>query len=510
MSAIDVQVGTRSRTAPRVLPPLVRPVWVIAAVVVLVLVAAAAGYGYHRDELYFLQAARHLAWGYADQPPLTPLLARLMTAIAADSLVVLRLPAALAGGAVVLVTGLLARELGAERRGQILAAACMAVSALLPAVSHLLSTSAFDLLAWTVLSWLIVRVLRGADPRVWLLVGVVAGVGLMNKALVAFYLAGVGAGVLLAGPRHVLRERWLWLGALIALVMSSPYLVWQAANGWPQLGLSAAIASGSSGTSEPVALFLPFQLVLVSPLLVPVWGAGLVRLFRDPDVRDARAFAWAYGVLAVVFMATGGKPYYLGGLYPVLLAAGAVPLVSWLTRGRRTLRRAALGSALGLSAVVAAVLMLPVVPASALPDTPIVDINYDAGETIGWPRFVDTVAAVYHDLPDDQRADAVLVTGNYGEAGALDHYGPAHGLPRAYSGHNAYGFWGAPPDSADTAVVVGLGEAFLQRHFATCVEAARIDNGLDLDNDEQGAIVWVCRDPVQPWSALWPAFRRLG
>jgi hypothetical protein len=341
-------------------------------------------------------------------------------------------------------------------------------------------------------------------------VGLVAGIGLQNKMLVAFLLVGLAAGILIAGPRAVLRSPWPWAAAAIMLILLAPNLVWQAANGWPLLALSAAIAAGSSGTSEPWYVFLPFQLVLVSPLLVPVWAAGLWRLARDPRLRPYRAFAVAYPLLAVVFMATGGKPYYLAGLYPVLLAAGAEPVLRWVRARASVLRGVLLGSALVLGAAVNAVLMLPLVPVQHLAATPITDVNYDAGETVGWPAFVRTVAAAQTALPAAERAGAVVLTANYGQAGAVDHYGGELGLPRAYSGHNSYADWGPPPESATTTIVVGFDGQPIERWFGSCVEAARIDNGVGLDNEEQGTPVRVCRDRRAPWVQIWPHLRHVG
>jgi Dolichyl-phosphate-mannose-protein mannosyltransferase len=494
------------RTADVAWRPLLIPTGVVAAVLVL----TSGRYGYHRDELYFLRAGKELAWGYPDQPPLTPLLARVISAIAPESLIALRLPSAIAAGLVVLLTGLTARELGAGRVAQVLAASCMAAAALLLGVGHLLSTSTFDLLAWTGLTWLVVRALQRDDARIWLWVGVLAGIGLLNKSLVAFLIVALLLGLLVVGPRHHLRSGWFWLGAAIALVIWFPHLVWQADNGWPQLELSRAIAAGSSGTSEPWQLFIPFQLVLISPVLAPVWIAGLVRTFRDTALRRVRAIGCAYVILLGVFLLTGGKPYYLGGLYPVLLAAGAQPAVDWVQRRRERDTRWPLGTAIAISAAVSALLMLPLVPVSALHATPIPEINYDAGETVGWPRFVDTVAGVYDDLPPTERDNAVLLTGNYGEAGALDRFGPEHGLPQAYSGHNAYAEWGPPPDTATTVVAVGIDGARLGQWFGEVEAVARIDNGVDLDNEEQGATVRVCRDPRVSWSELWPEITHLG
>jgi hypothetical protein len=255
---------------------------------------------------------------------------------------------------------------------------------------------------------------------------------------------------------------------------------------------------------------VPFQLALISPVLAPVWITGLVQTFRDPTLRPVRAIGCAYLILLGVFLLTGGKPYYLGGLYPVLLAVGAQPTVDWVRRRRERETRWPLATAVAISAVVSALLMLPLVPVSALHATPIPEVNYDAGETVGWPRFVDTVAGVYNDLPPGERDEAVLLTGNYGEAGALDHFGPEYGLPQAYSGHNAYAEWGPPPDTATTVVAVGFDGTRLEQWFGEVEAVARIDNGVDLDNDEQGATVWVGRDLRLPWPGLWPEITHLG
>src|SRR5215211_1430725 len=295
----------------------------VAASTTVLLVAFASGYGYHRDELYFLAAGKHLAWAYADQGPLTPLIARAMDEIARDSLTALRLPSALASGATVLITGLLARELGGSRRAELLAASCAAVASIVLFTGHLLSTSTIDLLAWTSLSLVAVRAVRTGEDRLWLAAGVVLGVALLNKPLPAFLALGLLAGVALAGPRRLLRNPYVWSGAAIALLLWSPWILWQADHGWPQLDVSRSVAEGRSTSSEPWWAVVPFQLLLVSPLLAPVWIAGLVRLFRDPAVREFRFLAWAWAVLAVVFMASGGKPYYLAGLLPALLGAGA-------------------------------------------------------------------------------------------------------------------------------------------------------------------------------------------
>jgi hypothetical protein len=468
----------------------------LAAAVAVALIMLSERYGYHRDELYFLAAGERLDWSYADQGPLTPAIAAAADAIAPDSILVLRLPSALAAAAMILLTALIARELGGGRRPQLLAAGSVAVGVVFLQVGHLLSTTTFDLLAWTLITWLTVRAVRTGDDRLWLVAGVGLGLGLLNKPLPAFLALGLLAGVAIGGPRHLLRSPWVWAGALVALALWSPWLIWQASNGWPQIEVSSEIAAGSSTSSEARWAILPFQFLLVSPLLAPVWIAGLWGLFRDAGLRDYRFFGWTWVALSAVFIASGGKPYYLAGLFPILLAAGAIVIDPWLDRGRVRLRRAAVGAAVAISAVAGAIIALPVLPADR--SDFVVDVNEDIGETIGWPEMVEQVAAVVEEAP----GEPVIFTANYGEAGAIDRFGPAHGLPRAYSGHNAYADWGRPPGEAGPIVTVGISDRLLDGWFRGCRAATSLSNEAGIENDEFGAPVAVCASPVGPWSEL--------
>lgn len=471
-----------------------------------VLTACAARYGYHRDELYFLAIGAHPAFGYVDQPPLLPLLAHGLDAASGHSLVVLRVAPAVAGAAVVLVTGLLAREFGAARGAQLLAATSMGVSAILVDVAHIASTSVFDLLVWTLLTWLVVRALRD-DGRVWLAAGVVAGIGLEVKTLAVLLLFALLVGILAVGPRGAFASRWLWAATLIALVLWAPNVLWQATHGWPQLALSRSIATGGSGTSQPRWLFVPYQAVLVSPVLTPLWVAGWWRLARDPGLRTWRSLAVAFPLLMLLFVVVGGKPYYLCGMYPALLAAGAAPALAWVGRGAGRARGVGLGAAVGLSAAVSALLMLPILPVAVLHSTPVPTINYDAGETVGWPRFVATVGAAYDALPGGQRATTVVIGANYGEAAAVARYRPD--VP-VFGAQNSLWDLGPPPAATTTAIVVGYTGPQLHRWFGDVAQVATIDNGVALDNDEQGEAVWRCSSPTLGWAVIWGQARRLG
>ncbi len=492
------------RQHPRVAWSLVLPV---AVAEVLLLAATADRYGYHRDELYFRVAARHPAWGYDDQPALTPLLGRFSEWAFGGDPRGLRMLSAVAIGLVVVLVALIARELGAGRAGQMVAALATAASGAAMAVGHLLSTTTFDVLFWVTLVYIVARILGGGDERQWLLVGLAAGVGLENKHLILLLVFALACGCLLARRWELARSPWLWAGAALAVALWLPNLLWQARHGWPQLELASKIAEEEAAANR--IELLPLQFLLIGPLLAPLWLGGLWWLLRRAEARPYRPLGLAYVVLLAIALLMGAKPYYTMGLLLALLGAGGVVAERWL-RNRRG-RKLALGVVIGVSAVVAALITLPLVPVKDVHATPIPDINEDAIETIGWPAFAATVARVWSQLPESERSTAVVYASNYGEAGAIARYGPALGIPRAYSGHNAFWRFGRPPDGARPVIVVGYRRAeALRGDFSGCVLSARIDNGVDLDNEEQGAAIWTCASTVDNWSTLWPRLRSLN
>jgi Dolichyl-phosphate-mannose-protein mannosyltransferase len=469
----------------------------VAAGAYLVVELAFAGrYGHSRDELYFLACADHMAWGFVDQPPLTPALAWLQRELWGESVVGLRVLPMLAGAACVVLAGALARRLGAGAAGQALAAACVAAAGVFLVAGHLLTTTVFDLLAWTVVLYVAVRVLGGSDERLWLLAGAVAGVGLLNKWSVAFLGLALLVGLALADRRR-LRSPWPWLGAALALALWVPNLAWQVDHDWPTLDFARELREENSGLGAAAA-FLAGQVLVPGPLAAPVWLAGLWWLLRSAEGRPYRALGWAYLSLVALFVVAGGKDYYTAGLLPVLFAAGAVALERRAAAGRRFGPRAAtaLAAAGGLVALPVA---LPVLPARTLGDVPLQEINYDLAESIAWPRLVGQVARAYHSLPPGQRTRTAILTGNYGEAGAIERFGSRHGLPTPFSGHNGYWLWGPPPGTADTVLAVGFPDSYLGARFPTCRRVGRLDNGLGVDNEEQGRSIHVCRGAPRPW-----------
>ena len=469
--------------------------WAAAAQAV-VLTVGSIGYGFHRDELYFRMLAP--AWGYVDQPPLTPWLARTLTSLVADEAWALRIPATVASAASVVLLGLITRELGGDRKAVALAAWGAAFAGLPLALGHVLLTATIDLPLTLAVVLAVLLALR-ADPRWWLAAGAVAGLATWNRLLVPLLLLGVVLGLAVLGPRAPLRTRWPWLGAAVAAVVGAPNLVYQWQHDWPQLAMGRALAeSNAADVRADLPLIL---LIAIGPPLVVVWLLGAWEAWRQPRARWLLAPA---AVLLAFTVVAAAQPHYPLAMIAVLYAVGCLPLARWV--GSHLWRLVVVVALVALNAVVCVVIALPVVPVTALGGTPLPDLSTLVADQVGWPRYVEQVASVVAQA-DDPRA--VVITSNYGEAGAVSRYGPALGLPAPYSGQNALGAGPGPPEGTRTVVFVGWQLDDVSELFGACTVLARLDNGVGVDNEEQGAPVALCRDPVLPWSRLWPRLAHL-
>jgi 4-amino-4-deoxy-L-arabinose transferase-like glycosyltransferase len=487
-----------SRDAPdrlaRNLPRLaVRGVLAVAALKLVLQAAFLTPYGWHRDEFYYLVGGRHLDLGYVDHPLLVPWVARLVDEVFGPSLVALRLVPALLGVATVVLTALLARELGGGRVAQVMASLCVALSPGLLAMNHWFQTPSFDVLAWVAASFALVRLLRTGDERWWLGVGAACAFGLLAKTTIVIWALGLVVGLLVTPARRHLRSRMLLLGLLIAAIAALPFVIFQLQHGAPFLEFTQNMNERTGGAEQPI--FVPGQLILAGPAAAFVWIPGLWVLFRRDTFSRYRAFGWAYVVAFVLLLASAGKTYYLLPAYPVLLAAGA----TYLERTRWPSWPKGLLAGLVVQTVLILPAVLPVLPLDTARDTPWFGTHDDIAEQVGWPELVDTVS----DVVDRQRGPTVVVTGNYGEAGALDVLGDLD-VP-VWSDQNSYWLWSeeeTPPADA-TFVTIGLGPGERARSFETCTTAAHVDNGRDVDNEEQGMPVVVCSGLRRPWSETW-------
>ena len=496
--------------ADPVVPPFDRLVIAVGAVACAVLLALSTRYGFHRDELYFIECARHLQASYVDQPVLTPLLAWVSLKLFGVSLLALRLWPALAAGATVVLAGLTAREFGGGRRAQLLAAVAAATMPVVLGGDHLFGPTAFDIVAWAALALVVAKIGRTGDVRWWPAGGLVLGLGLANKHSVGLFAVALVIGVFLSGGRRLVLNRWFLAGAVIAVVFTIPDIWWQVQHQWATIAMSGALARENGGLVN-IAGWVIGQLIMSALALVGVWVAGLRFLWRSG--RPAwRGLAWAYAILFVFFaVTTGGKIYYLAGAYIYLLAAGTVAIDGWLAARAGRLGRLLVATA--ASAAVAVPLVLPVLPPGDVGWTQAV--NPVLAESVGWPQLVSTVRTVWSSLPPGRRASAVIFASNYGEASAINVLGS--GLPQAVSGHNTYWWWGPGNPRATTVVAVmpgpkdgGGDAAYLGQFFSSVRAVATLSNPYGLHNQEWGGHVYLCTGPRTAWSQIWPQLRQYG
>ncbi len=466
-------------------------------------------YGYHRDELAYLDDARRLDWGYVDHPPLAPAVARLALALFGPSLAGLRLFPTLASVGVVVLTGLMARELGGGRFAQGLAALCALVATLYLISGTLFQTLAFDQLIWLAVTFLFIRLLKTDNPRLWLAIGAVLGLGLETKLTIVFYTAGLAVATLLSPARRHLLTPWPWLGALLATVIFLPHVIWQMDHNWISLTYLRAINARDTAIGRTEG-FLPEQLSLPNPITLPVWVAGLIYLFSRPG-RPFRPLAWLYLVTGALLFVMHGRSYYLGPMYGVLFAAGGVALERVL-QGRAAWLKPALVALVAIGGIVAAPIGLPIAPVNSPLWTFVDGVHDNFREMIGWEEMAGSVASVYRSLPPEERARTGIVAENYGEAGAINQYGPALGLPRAVSGVNTYFYWGPGDPSYDSYIVLGYTRDDLEKTCREVQDAGVITNRYGVRNEEttRHSMFYICRHPTPPLQQLWPTMQHFG
>ena len=492
--------------------------WSLGAACLVLHLFANPHYGVFRDELYFIVCGLHPALGYVDQPPLVPLIGAASFKLFGTALTPLRLAPALAMSAAVALTADFAGRLGGGRFAQGLAGLCALFAPVLLVDGLLLYTEMLQPLTWLACAWLLTRIARGGDRRLWLALGGVIGISLWSKYIILFYVVGLACGVLATPLRRHLASPWPWAGAALALAMIAPNVAWQAAHGFPFLEVGAAGVRGKNLALSPLG-FVGSQILILGPPSAPVWLAGLWRLATRRDAPEGRALAIAYVVTALLFFVAHGKAYYLAPASLALYAAGGV---FWERALGPRLRIAAL-AVIALAGLAIAPTVLPVLPpeqtiayaewlhlsprATATEKTPQAALQQHLADMFGWPEMAAAVSRVYRALPPDERAKAVFLGRNYGEAAAVDIYGPALGGPPAISGHNQYYLWG--PRGFDGSVVIApdaqtpKGAGF----FASVEVAGRIENPYALPF-ETSLNIYVLRGPKRPLAEIWPALKR--
>ncbi len=489
----------------------------VAAVVKLLLhLYAGRHYGYFVDELYYLACGQHLAWGYVDQPPLIAALAWAVRGTLGTSLPAIHLLPTLAGAGLVLLTGLVARELGGGRFAQGLAALAALASPGILVMDHFFTMNAFEPLFWTGCAYVLIRIVKTGDQRLWLWFGVLAGVGLENKHSMLTFGFALIVGVLLTSERKAFCSRWLWLAGLIAFLIFLPNLWWNIQHHFPFLELQANIARSGRNVPMPPLRFLGESALSMLPLSLPIWLAGLWHYLFSAEGRPFRALGWAWLITAGIIMLLNPRTYYLFPAFPILFAAGGVAWERWLARPKVQWIKPAWCAGIVALGALAAPLMIPVLPvetyiryAKAIHfEQPRIErhrlgpLPQLFADQFGWEEMTATVAHVYNSLPPDVRAKTAIFGQNYGQAGAIDLFGPKDGLPRAISGHQSYFYWGPRGYTGESMIVMGDRRERLEELFAYVEKVARVEHPYSMPYEHFD--VYYCRGLKWNLKDVWP------
>ena len=520
-AARDMASGDGLRMSARLAP---RPaiVWALALLEAGLHLITPKEYGFFTDELYFLACGEHLDFGYVDMPPLTAVQAWVARHLFGDSVTGIHLLPALMGAGLVLLVAALAREMGGGRLAQGLAALCIVVAPFSHVFFSFLSMNAVEPLVWTGCALVLARILRTGNVRLWPWFGLLAGIGLENKHTMLVFGFAVLLGLALSAERRLMGSRWFLFGGLIALLIFLPNLVWEIRHHFPHLEQLANIRRNQRNVELNLLGFLGQQVLGMNPVALPVWLGGLAWLLFREDGRRYRALGLSWLVTLGILLATNGRFYYLFPANPVLVAAGTAGLERRLKAPRFRWAGPAFVALLVLAGVLIAPILLPILP----PETyiryssltglaqPRIEHRRTASplpqlfaDRCGWREMAETVAGVYVSLPPKEREKAAIFGNDYGQAGAIDLYGPKLGLPKAIGGHLTYWLWGPRGYTGEVTIVLGDNRAALDRLFGRVEAAAEVDNRYSMMS--QHFTVFVCRDP-KGWTfpEIWPRLKK--
>lgn len=481
----------------------------------------AGPYGYFIDELYYVACSERLAFGYVDHPPLSIFLLRLVRETLGDSLPAIRLVPALAGAATILLTGLIARRLGAGRYGQAIAALAAMVGSVLEVLFGVWSMNALGFLFWAAAFLILVEIERRDEPRLWLAFGAVAGLALENKHTFVLMGAGLAVGLVLTPARRHLASRWLWMGAGIALLLLAPNLLWQQANGWPSLEFYRNADLYKNLPTPPLEV-LKQQILFMNPAALPVWIAGVVFLLATERGRRYRHLGWLFVTLLALMVASQkSRPDRITAAYIIVFAGGGVLLESLSMRGGLRWIRPAVPALLAISGVALAPLAIPLLPpattaryGSWLGIVPQIErgegkrtqLPQWLADRFGWEQFVGDIEEAAGRLNPDERRHAIVIVPSYGHAGAIELLGRGRDLPPVYSGQNTSFLWGPPPEEVSAAIMAGFREETL-REFSSEVELAGVHDCDWCMPWRDGIPIRIARRPFRSFHDAWPDFK---
>ena len=478
-------------------------------------------YGYFRDELYFIACSRRLAFGYVDMAPLSAWLLRLQSILFGESLFALRLFPALAAAGTVALTGAITRELGGRPSAVALACAAALSAPIYLAVGNFYSMNVFEPLFWMGCVYILVRLINGGSARLWLLFGALAGFGFENKHSLVFFAAGIVVALLLTTERRHLTQPWIWLGGIIAALLALPNIAWQIQHDWPTLELLRNVARSNKNVVLNPLEFVAQQILIMNPAALPLWLGGLVWLLVARDGRRYRLLGFAYLITLAIFIVLKGKHYYLAPIYPMLFAAGGLACERLFAVRFRWIRPAFAAAILALAAIIAPTVIPILAPEKLVAymraihfEPPRTETSHTAAlpqlfaDQFGWEEMVRSVARVYQQLtPEEQKRVAVFCQ-NYGQAGAIDLFGPKYGLPPALSGHQNYFLWGPRGHSGELVLVLDRSGDDEREQFRSVEDFGPIETSPWAMPWEQRLHIYLCRDLKLPLPEAWPHVKK--
>lgn len=491
-------------------------VLILAALVALAVHLATNGqYGFHRDELQTLDDARHLDWGFVVYPPITPLIGRLELILFGTSLAGFRVFSAIAMSVIMVLAGLIAKELGGKRHTQLLAAVAAGVAPISLIQGAVFQYVSFDYLWGVAVTYLLVRLLKSDDPRWWLPIGAFIGLGMETRYTMGVLALGVATAVFLTPARRWLLSGWLWTGVGLSLLVFLPNFIWQAQHHFVSREFLSYLHARDLRQGRYNGFFTEQLVVCVNIVTAPLAVMGLWFCCFHREGRRYRLLGWTFAVSFAIFAAVGSRSYYTAPLYPMLLAGGSVLLANWLAGRRPLASRLIYGvqwTAIVINGVLIALLALPVAPIGSQVWTFTSKVYDQFREEIGWPELAQSVADVYRSLPAEEREHTGILTGNYGEAGALNLYGPGLGLPHAMSLTNSFWYRGYDPRLPQTVIVTGFDLEEGQKLFESCAVAAKNTNPYGVVNEESRyhPDILLCRNLRMSWPDYWASHRRFG
>jgi len=480
----------------------------LAFFAVLIHILLNGQYGFHRDELDFIMNARQLDWGYVSYPPITPFFARLGLELFGESLRGLRVLPAIAQGIVMILAGLMARDMGGNRNAQIMAALAAFSMPISLMGGTLIMYFSFDFLWWVLVAFFLVRLLATDDARCWLGIGAAIGFGMLTKYTMVFWVAGLVVAVLVTSARKYLRSKWLYFGAALALLIFLPNLIWQIQHDFISLDYLAAIHARDIEWGRGEGFLIKQLYEVTNTFSLPLWAVGLSLCLFGGSTKRFRTLGWMFVVTFVLFLINKGRAYYTGPAYVMLLAAGCVWFEQWLgTRPEKT-RKLGLGLLWGTQVIGGLIFLLVIKPVASI-NSPMWNVtsslNREVTEMVGWQDLTKQVADIYQSIPESEKAHTVILAGNYGEAGALDLYGKEYGLPRIITGSNSMWYRGYGEPEPETVIVVGFESSYAGYFFSSCEYSGTVTNQYNVKNEETTyhTGLYVCRGPRQPWSDMW-------